>query len=97
MITYKELNLDENDSGITFFGSYGPGTVMRYELEDGDSVTLKKGEINIEVIDAKRQEDGTYKGAIKYVEPYKSLEKDGVDEKVEIIFTYKNIFVCSHT
>ena len=96
LITYNELNLDENDSRITFSGTYGSGVKINNEFEDGDSVTLKKGDIEIEVLDAKKQEDGKYKGIIKYVKPYKSLEKAGADEGVEIIFKYKNIFECSH-
>jgi hypothetical protein len=97
MITHNELTLDENDNGITFSGTYGPGVKIKYEFEDGDSVTLKKGDIEIEVLKAKKQSDGTYKGTIKYVEPFKALEKEGADEGIEIIFKYKNIFACSRS
>lgn len=86
MIKHDELILDENDNGITFTGTYGPGVKIKYEFEDGDSVTLKTGDIEIEVINATKQSDGLYKGTIKYVEPYKALEKEGADEGIEIIF-----------
>ena len=97
MITYNELNLEENSQGIACSGTYGPGVKIKDKFEDGDSVTLRKGDIEIKVIDAKKQDDDTYKGTIQFVAPCKSLEKEGADEGVEIIFQYKNIFVCSRS
>ncbi len=95
MITSEDLNLDLNDSGIGVFGTYGPGTTLKYDFENGDDVSLKKGKINIEVQNAEKQPDGAIKGVVKFVVPYNALEADGVVEGTEIIFSYKNIFSCS--
>ncbi|MCI5119406.1 MAG: hypothetical protein D3913_16010 [Candidatus Electrothrix sp. LOE1_4_5] len=96
MITYKEPNLDKNKFGITFSGTYGPGTEIKNKFEDGDSVTLKKQDnIEIDVINVTKQEDQTYKGLVKDVRPCNSLENEDIRKGVEIIFQYENIFTCS--
>ncbi|MCI5128810.1 MAG: hypothetical protein D3907_10005 [Candidatus Electrothrix sp. AUS3] len=95
MITYNELNLDNNNFGITFSGTYGPGTEIKNKFKDGDSVTLKQDDIEIDVINVTKQEDRTYKGVVKDMRPCNSLENEGVREGVEIIFQYENIFTCS--
>ena len=95
MITYNELNLDNNESGMTFSGTYGPKTEIKYKFEDGDSVTLKQGDSVINVINVNKQEDQTYKGTVKEVCPCNSLESEGVLEEVEIISKLENILTCS--
>ena len=95
MITAEELNLDLNDSSIVFTGTYGPGAKIQYDFENGDYVSLRKGEIEIEVKNVERQSDGTLKGVVKYVEPFRALKAEGVVEGTEIIFSYQNIYACS--
>jgi len=94
----KDLNFDFNDSGrgILHTGSYGPNTKMKTEVEDGNNVELKKGEITIKIHEVKKNLDGTYSGIVKNVSPYKSLSKDGIDEGTMIIFFHEHIFSCSH-
>jgi hypothetical protein len=65
------------------------------EVEDGNSVTLKKGDISIEVKEIKRNADGTFLGVIQYIDPYDALMKDGVEDGVEIVFLYRHIFACN--
>ncbi|MCW5213561.1 hypothetical protein VU04_11730 [Desulfobulbus sp. TB] len=87
MITYKEFKLDKKDFGITFSGTYGPETEIKNKFEDSDSVILKQGDIQIDVINVIKQEDQTYKGTVKNVWPCSSLESKSVVEgkKIQVI------------
>jgi hypothetical protein len=96
MIQAKDLQLDLNDSGIFFTGTYQPGQKIQRDIVNGDNATLKKDEIDIEVQNLKRNLDGTYTGVVQYVDPYQALSKEGVEEGVEIGFMHKHIFASSH-
>jgi len=97
MITAQELDLDINKNGIVIVGDPTSHQSLQYDVKNGNDVTLKKGDINIEVKDIEKQSDGTFKGIIKYVEPYKALENEGADEGIEIMFSHENIFASSHS
>ena len=92
MIQAKDLQLDLNDSGIFFTGTYQPGQKIQRDIVNGDNATLKKDEIDIEVQNLKQNLDGTYTGVVQYLDPYQALSKEGV----EIGFMHKHIFACSH-
>jgi len=94
MIDVIGLGFDENDGSIFFSSSFTPGEKLKMFVEDGVNVSLKKGDISVEVKNISKQSDYIYKGVVNYVEPYKSLEKVGIDEDVEILFRYKHIFAC---
>jgi ABC-type iron transport system FetAB ATPase subunit len=96
MIDVKDLNFNLNEKNeIIYSGSVVPGQPIKMEVVEGDSVSLKKGEINIEVENIVKLDESTYKGLVKYVEPYRALVDDNVDDGIEITFSYGHIFVCS--
>jgi len=95
MITAASLNLDSNNSHITFSGSRRTCNTIKYEFSDGDTVCLRKGDIDIDVHDVMRQLEGTLKGVVWNVDPFATLESEGVIEGVSIVFSYHNIFSCS--
>ena len=96
MINAEDLKLDHNNLGITFTGTSKPGQPLQCEVKDGNSVTLQKGEIDIEVVQIKEQSDSSYHGKIICIEPYESLRKEGVMEGLEITFLKEHIFACGH-
>ena len=96
MILAKDLGFDHNENKILHVGKYKLGKAIQMTIEDGNQVSLRKGDIKIEVQDIKKTEDGTYCGKVQYVEPYKALSEEGVDEGVDISFSYKHIFACQH-
>ena len=73
MIIAEDLKLDHNDEEILHVGSYEPGQSLQMIIEDGNSVSLRKGNIEIEVQNIKQAENGTYYGKVQYVEPYQAL------------------------
>ncbi len=95
MINVTDLKFDLNKHGITVVGTYGPTTVIKYDFENGDDVSLRKGEIKVEVKSVEKQADGTFKGVIKNIKPYNSLESEQISEGTEILFSYTNIFACT--
>jgi dTDP-4-dehydrorhamnose 3,5-epimerase-like enzyme len=96
MFDVEGLNFDKNDNGILFTGTYIPGRGIHREIVDGDSISLKKGDVFIEVRDIKRHSKGKLRGLVQYVDPYQSLKDQGIDDGVEITFKYKYIFACQH-
>jgi len=70
MINAQDLNFDLNDNGIFISGTHTPGEKLQYSVENGNNVSLKKEEIDIEVENIERSSDGTYKGVIRNVEPF---------------------------
>lgn len=94
MINVTDLKFDLNKHGITVVGTYGPKTVIKYDFENGDDVSLRKGEIEVEVKSVEKQAGGTFKGIIKNIMPYNSLEAEQISEGTEILFSYTNIFAC---
>jgi hypothetical protein len=97
-LSAKDLNFDLNNTGRGIFhsGSYGTNTIIKIQVENGNSVELKKGDIHIKVDNIKQNSDGSYNGFVKYVSPYESLLKDDIKEGTIINFLYDYIFYCSH-
>ncbi len=96
MIMANDLNFDFNNSGILFSGAQKTGQALQMIPKPGDSVSLKKGNIEIEVQILTKNSDGTYSGKVKYVDPYQALLEDGVDDGIDICFSHDHIFSCSH-
>lgn len=96
MILAEDLGFDHNDEEILHVGTPQPGQALQMIIEDGNRVSLRKGNIEIEVQDLKKTGNDIYCGKVKYVEPYQALSEDGVGEDVEICFSYKHIFACQH-
>ena len=49
MILAENLKFDLNDEEILNFGTSAPGQALQMIVEDGNSVSLRKGNIEIEV------------------------------------------------
>lgn len=103
MLNISDLNFDFNSTRINFYGSYAPGNAghkIKREVDDGSNVTLRKGKINIQVKDIKKSESESesesYSGVVQFVDPYRALSNDGVNEGVKISFSYRHIFACYH-
>lgn len=96
MIDAKDLEFDINNEEILFYGVQKPGQAISQTVQDEDSVSLKKGEIEIEVRGIRKNPDGSYSGKVQYVEPYQSLSGVGVTVGVEICFSHNHIYACTH-
>ena len=96
MLRAENLNFDYNDEGILHVGTPNHREALKMSIDDGNSVSLKKKNIDIEVQNIKQTTEDLYCGKVQYVEPYQALLKDGIDDGVDICFSYKHIFACRH-
>ena len=92
----EKLNFDLNEDGIFFSGNHTPGSRIQNIVKEGDDVTLKKGELNVHVLDVRQNPDNTYIGTVDFVEPYEALLAEGVKEGSEMTFLYDHIFACRY-
>ncbi|MBU3953802.1 MAG: hypothetical protein KJ658_16830, partial [Proteobacteria bacterium] len=86
-----------NHGSIFFIKKYvQDGLKEIFKLKEGDMVTLKKGDIRIEIEDIKNISGQTYIGKVLSVTPYGALKKDNITDDSEISFSYGHIFSCHH-
>ena len=92
----SEEGLDVRDQGgITFAGAYKPGEAdLHRPVEDGDQVTLKRGDQYILVKSVELTEPGQYSGTIYGFENPMGLESGNLKIDDTIQFTEKHIFTC---
>lgn len=90
------MGFDINEQGISFDWDYAHGYNNTNRVNKGDLVTLRKGDIRVEIKIIKISPDQTYIGQVLSVDPYGALKKDNIREDCEISFSHGHIFSCHH-
>ena len=97
MTKAEELNFDLNDQTILFSGtSHGGRKKLQHEIKDGNSVTLKKGNVEVHIKNVERKPDNSYIGKVDYIDPYEALSGDGINDGFEMTFLHDHVFVCQY-
>lgn len=94
MITAVILKLDINNAPIRYSSSRGKAKPIKYDFSNGDTVYLKRGNVDIEVRDVEKLSNDSYKGVVYDFMSDSVLESEGVCCGVDIGFSYNNIFFC---
>jgi hypothetical protein len=101
MTKAEELDFNLNDQPIKFLGrSHMSGTEVQLDIEEGNSVTLKKGDVKVHVKNVTRNSDNSYLGEIYYIKSEKKLSErlaiEDINVGSEITFLYDHVFECQY-
>ena len=97
MTKAEELNFDLNDQPILFAGiSHGSGTKLQQDIKDGNSVILKKGDVEVHIKNVRRNSDNSYIGKVDYIISETEKEKETTidGDGYEMTFLRDHVFVC---
>ena len=80
--------------GITFVGTHVPGSDLKDEVKEGDSVTLKAGTVRVLVRDIVSIRTGRFQGYIYGFEPDSIVQHGDLKLGQLIDFDISQIFGC---